>query len=402
MTEYNIDYPLLVLLTGVAILLTMLVKLLCDRMRITPVAGYLVLGFLLRWSDRSLGLLEKGGLEIFHFLAVVGLVALLFRVGLESQLARLFKQLGRAGVIWVFNIAGSGLLGFYVAYLMLDIDFTGSLVIGCAMTATSVGISVGVWQEEQVLHKKTGDLLLDVAELDDISAILLMGLLFSVLPLLQAPEAILFEKLAFSTAVFTGKLLLFGVICYLFSIFTEHPVVTFFRKNEKPPVAMLAVLGLGFIIAALAGQLGFSLAIGAFFAGLVFSRDPEAVRMEAYFLPLYNFFSPFFFIGVGLDIDPALLGDGVGIGLVLLVVAIVGKVVTNALPMLAYSSGMTALIVGLSMVPRAEITMLISQHGLKKGYISGEVFAAMAIVSALTCIVAPLAVKPLLVKWPPP
>lgn len=402
MTEYEVNYPMLVLLTGVALLLTMGVKLVSDRLRITPVAGYLLLGFLLRWSDRASGLLEKGGLEIFHFLAVIGLIVLLFRVGLESRISRLFRQLNRAGLVCLVNIAGSGLLGFYVVYVMLDIDFAASLIVGCAMTATSVGISVGVWQEADVLNTKTGDLLLDVAELDDITAILLMGLLFSVLPVLQQSDIIPLEPLAVSTAVFGGKLILFGIICYLFSIFTEHPIVTFFRKNEKPPIAMLAVVGIGFIIAALAGRLGFSVAIGAFFAGLVFSRDPEAVRMEASFLPLYSFFSPFFFIGIGLDIDPALLREGAGIGLVFVVVAIAGKVLANGLPMLFYGSGATALLVGISMVPRAEITMLISQHGMNKGYISGEVFAALAMVSAATCIAAPLAVKPLLAKWPPP
>jgi Kef-type K+ transport system membrane component KefB len=165
---------------------------------------------------------------------------------------------------------------------------------------------------------------------------------------------------------------------------------------------MLAVAGIGIIIAAVAGLIGFSLAIGAFFAGLVFSRDPEAVRMEASFLPVYELFSPFFFIGIGLKIDPDSFTSALGLGCILAVAAIAAKVIADGIPV-SLMRGMTGgLLIGISMVPRAEIAMVIMQKGLTLGdwAVPKQVFGAMVVVSAATCILSPVAVRVMLREWP--
>lgn len=401
MIEYHMNFPQLVLLTGIALLCTMLIKLLCEQVRVSPVVGYLLLGFGLRWADRPFELLGQGGDAIFHFLATIGVITLLFRVGLSSELRKLFGQLRRASLVWIADVTVSGLAGYGAASFLLGLDTVTSLIVGAAMTATSVGISIGLWQEEGATETESGSLLLDVAELDDISAIVIMGLLFSLLPLLQQQQASLLQPVLITSAVFGAKMIGFGILCFFLARFMEHPFIEFFRRHERPPVAMLAVIGLSFLIASLAGLIGFSVAIGAFFAGLVFSRDPEAVHMEASFLPLYSFFSPFFFIGVGLDIDPAAFSGVAGLGLVLVAAAFIGKVLANGLTTLLFTGPLTALTIGFSMIPRAEIAMIIMQRSLNKGYISKEVFTAMVLVSAATCIISPLIVQPLLKRWPP-
>jgi Kef-type K+ transport system membrane component KefB len=93
------------------------------------------------------------------------------------------------------------------------------------------------------------------------------------------------------------------------------------------------VIGIGFIIAAIAGFLVFSVAIGAFCAGLVFSRDQKAVKMEASFIPLYEFFTPFFFITIGLDIEITSLTRSIPLALVLLAAAVIGKMLANGIPL---------------------------------------------------------------------
>jgi Kef-type K+ transport system membrane component KefB len=401
MTEFHVDYTILVLLTGATLLTTMAVRLVCDRLRIAPVVGYLVLGFCIRIVDRSVNLLEHGGYEILHFLATIGVITLLFRIGLSSELRKLLGQLKRASMVWVGDVCTSGFLGYGFANFILGFDMSTSLIVGAAMTATSVGISVGVWQHAGALNSSSGDMLLDVAELDDISAIVIMGLLFSMLPMLQQGNLNLLAPVIETTAVFVLKLLAFAFFCYLFARFNEHPFLSFFLRHEKQPIAMLAVIGMGFIIAALAGEIGFSVAIGAFFAGLVFSGDPDAVRMEGSFMPLYAFFSPFFFIGVGLDVNPEAFTSALWPGLILIVGAIIGKVLANGLPSLFFTTKATAITIGLSMVPRAEIAMIIMQRGMQNNYISEKVFAAMVMVSAVTCIFTPLVVQPMLKKWPP-
>jgi Kef-type K+ transport system membrane component KefB len=163
---------------------------------------------------------------------------------------------------------------------------------------------------------------------------------------------------------------------------------------------MLVVVAIGFVIAAVSDMLGFSLAIGAFFAGLVFSRDPNAVKMESSFLPLYSLFSPFFFIGIGLDIDPGIMGTAFGIGGILLVMAILAKVIADGLPVTFMYGAGSGILIGVSMVPRAEIAMVIMKRGLTLGesVVPGKVYAAMVLVSAATCILSPWVVRSLLNK----
>ncbi|MFP3870187.1 MAG: cation:proton antiporter [Syntrophobacteria bacterium] len=403
MIEEAIDFQVLVLLTGAIIVLTMLIKSGLQRAHVPSLVGYLLLGFLIRMADTRWGLLSGGSHEILQFLAKIGLFTLLFRIGLESNLRGLLKQLRRASLVWVGDVAISGLLGFATAFYLLGLSWITSLTVGTAFTATSVGISVAVWQDADALKTANGELLIDLAELDDISAVVLMSLLFSVLPVLkEISSSSMLPVFAKTAGIFFLKLVAFGGVCFAFSLFLERRVTTFFREFEPAPDPMLTVAGVGIMIAALAGVLGFSLAIGAFFAGLVFSRDPQTVKMESSFMPLYELFSPFFFIGIGLNIDPQSLTSAVGLGAVLAVVAILGKVVADGTPMFIMGGLTSAVLIGVSMVPRAEIAMVIMQRGLSLGEwaVPPRVFGAMVVVCAVTCVLAPVLVRPMLKKWP--
>jgi Kef-type K+ transport system membrane component KefB len=290
-----------------------------------------------------------------------------------------------------------------LAAYLLGLGWLTSLVLGVALTATSVGVTAGVWQQSGHLDSEQGRLLIDTAELDDISGVVLMALLFAALPAIRESGGPLLPVLGGTTLVFLAKLLAFTAFCALFARFMEKPLISSFKRLEAPPEPMIMAAGVALIIASLADFLGFSLAIGAFFAGLVFSRDPRTLKMEASFVPLYDFFSPFFFVGIGLEIAPEALLSGLGLGSVLLLVAVAGKVAANLLPVWLMSGLGAGLVIGASMVPRAEIAMVIMQQGLAQGpwAVPQEVYAAMVVVTAGTCILAPLGVRGLLERWPP-
>jgi Kef-type K+ transport system membrane component KefB len=156
------------------------------------------------------------------------------------------------------------------------------------------------------------------------------------------------------------------------------------------------------LIAALADWLGFSLAVGALFAGLVFSRDPVAVRTEASFEDLYAFFTPFFFITIGMHVAPTALTEAIPLGSVLLLAAVIGKWLGAGLPVWLSLGTSSAILAGTSMVPRAEIAMIVMHHGKRLGsdVIPEPVYAGMVMTTALTCIAAPLVLAPLLRRWP--
>ena len=400
----SVDYPLIILLVGLLVMMSLLVKLALERIGLPSLVGFLAIGYLLRIINDHFALLSIGGHEILSFLADVGLATLLFRIGLESNLAGLIRQLPKASLIWIGDVVISGFAGYAAATYLLDQPLTTALFVAAALSATSVGISVGAWQSSSALDSPQGEFLLDVAELDDISAVLLMALLFSLLPEMQQGHSGNMSHLALmTTLVFLGKFLAFVFFCLLFSRYVEKPLTHFFASHKTAPEPMLAIVGVGFIFAALAGLIGFSIAIGAFLIGLVFSRDPEAVKMEGSFQPIYQLFSPFFFIGIGFDLDPTGLGEAAWAGSVLLAVAIAGKLIADGLPVFFLQGWQAALLIGVSMVPRAEIAMVIMSRGRELGdwAVPDHIYSAVVLVSAVTCVAAPLAVRPLVERWPP-
>jgi len=401
--EYELNYPYLIMITGGIIILTMFVKSGTERTSVPSLVGFLLLGLLLRLADTQWAFLGPDCKEILGFLAELGLVTLLFRVGLESNLDGLLSQLRRASVIWSADVIVSGLTGFASAFYLLGLTWVTSLIVATALTATSVGICVSVWEENNALKSSNGELLMDVAELDDISAVVLMAMLFSVLAALKGnAETHWVQVLPKTIAAFLVKLLLFGGFCFLFSRFVERPVTDYFKNLKSPPDPMLVMVGISFMIAALAALLGFSLAIGAFFAGLVFSRDPRAVKMENSFLPLYELFTPFFFIGIGLAIDPGTIMSALGLGTVLLMAAVAGKFIADGIPIWRMTGLKSGVLIGASMVPRAEIAMVIMHRGLGLGHwaVPAQVYGAMVMVSTATCILSPVMVHALLKRWP--
>ncbi len=405
----HVNYPFLILLTGGLMVLTVLLKTALERTPVPPLVGYLLLGLLLRWLEEHSGLPHPGAEEIFGFLGKIGVILLLFKIGLESDLKGLLTQLRRASMVWCCNVLVSGLLGFAAAFWLLNLAMIPSLVVATAMTATSVGISIAVWERADAAQSENGEFLIDVAELDDISAVVLMALLFALLPQLREVglesgmmNGDLLATVGKTAGLFFLKIVAFGALCYLFSRYVERHITEWIQSVAARPALMILVIGIGLMFAAAAGLLKFSLAIGAFFAGLVFSRDPRCVKEEAAILPLYEMFTPFFFIGIGLELELAALGDALWLGGALTVVAIGTKLLANVIPIYFLRGFQGATLIGISMVPRAEITMIIMQKGASLGDWAAppSVFAAMVLVSAVTCMAAPVAVRSLLRRWP--
>ncbi|WP_019509374.1 cation:proton antiporter [Pleurocapsa sp. PCC 7319] len=175
----------LVLLVGITIILSILIKAGLERIGIPALVGYLLLGVTVGFINNQIYFLSPSVREVYAFLAELGIISLLFRVGLESNLAGLIRQLPHACFILLGNLSFSGILGFFAASKLLQLDLIPSLFISIALMATSVGISVNVWQEAQALNTDNGELLIDIAEMDDIAAIALMSLFFAMIPVLN-------------------------------------------------------------------------------------------------------------------------------------------------------------------------------------------------------------------------
>lgn len=394
--------PLLDLLIGALIVLAILFRTAFVRVGLPALAGFIALGLLLRIADDTVNLVSADGRVVLEFLGRIGVVTILFRVGLESDLPGLVKKLPRAMPIWLSNVVVSGVPGYWVAHHWLGMALIPSLFIAIALTATSIAVTAEIWSDAGAIGSANGELLLDVAELDDISAIALLALLVAVVPVLNGgTEATITGALVGAAGAFLVKAFIFGGFCLMFARHAGHRIAPLI-KALKPPGGILLVAGIGIIIAASASQFGFSLAIGALFAGLVFSRNPDVVLMEASFEPVHDFFMPFFFITVGLTMDPQSLASASILGLVLLTVAILGKVIGAGVPAYFTAGWSGAVLIGISMVPRAEIALVIARQGRDMGEwaLTSEGYSALVLIVAVTSTLVPAVVRVLLRRWP--
>ena len=401
--EHHIAF--LIFLVGALISISLWIKTILHKRNVPPLIGFVLLGWVLRTVDNMWSFLPETAPAILHFLSDIGIIVLLFRIGSQSHIKALIAQLSRASFLAISNILLSGVLGFYVSYALLSIPFIPSLFIAVALTATSIGISVSIWKEYKILDTQEGALLLDLVALDDVVAIVLMGILFNLAPIIHENITVLTTQLiAIPALIICGKLFLFIFFCYLFSHYIESDLTKYLRKYEAKPDPMITVAGIGFMIASLAAFLGFSVALGAFFAGIAFSRDSKADKKESSFKTLEDFFIPFFFIGIGFKVSTISFTMVLGYSLVLLICAVIGKVLGVYFPArFIRINRLNALILGISMIPRAEVAMITMDHGLRLGHwaVSQDIYTTMVLISLITSISAPLILQPILRLNPP-
>lgn len=391
------DSGLLLITLGAILALGPLTKGICRRLG-TPVSvGYIVLGLIL---GSAIGPADAASIPIFSgtfsALAQLGVVALLFRVGLRSHTSELLRKLPDASVIWIGNVLGTFAVGFAVSRFGLHWSLETSLVLGTALSATSIAVSMAVWDELGLANSDTGAMLLDVAELDDLSAVVLLAVLLGALPGMLNGDVSMWISAGSSSILILIKLAIFIVGCYLFAHYLEARFTGFNRRMSDTRASLtISILGAGLVIAAIADYMGFSSAIGALFAGLAFSRDPEAVRTDGGFTYFYEFLTPFFFIHIGMQVELGMLVDAIDVGLLLLVVAVISKLVFTVAPALLSMNRRNAINLGISMVPRAEIALVVIYEcqAIDNRIVPPEMFAGIVLVSLITSIVSPIALR---------
>lgn len=389
------DNLLLITLGGLLVISPM-IKSLLKRVGIPPAVGYIMLGFFVSTLNQQWAFIDTFFENTFTVLAHIGVVALLFRVGLKSHPQTLLDKLPEASFIWVGDVLTNLVFGFVLAHYGLAFSLETSMVIATAFSATSVAVSVAVWSDAGKLNTPTGQLLIDVAELDDLSGVVLLAVILALIPVIQNDGLSILPLVGSTALIVMLKLALFITCCYLFAQYLEVRFTRFSREIEGSTTALtITILGAGLVIAAMAGYLGFSLAIGALFAGLAFSRDRQAVRTDAKFAYFYELFTPFFFIHIGMQIDPTSLIPSLDLGILLFIVAALGKFIGVAIPALRYLEKRNASLLGVSMIPRAEIALVIIFQCRQLGdeIISDELFAAFVFMSLASSIFSPLILR---------
>jgi Kef-type K+ transport system membrane component KefB len=328
-----------------------------------------------------LGIVEAT--EVLEVFAELGVVFILFWVGLETRIGELL-QVGRTaasvGVLGVVIPLAAG-VGLGLAY---GESAEASVFLGAALVATSVGITSAVLVGIGQLRTRPGRTILGAAVVDDILAMLIVAVATG----FAASE---------SGSVDVNELLVIAGMAIGFVAFFALGGTRFMRRFphvlkaprfSESPLLPAVILCLG--LAALAAEIGLAAIIGAFLAGLMVAETTEQHPIEEEVAPLYAFFAPFFFAAIGIQIDLGALADGDAPALlgVVTVVAVLTKLGGAWLG--ARSLGRDeALFVGVGMVPRGEVGIIVASIGLGAGVLADELFAVVVAMSVITTLAVP-------------
>ena len=350
---------------------------LAQRMRMPGVVGEIVAGALL--GPSLLSWVHPG--VVLDALAEVGVVFLLFAVGLETRLV----DLKRVGLI-AFMVGTLGVIvPFGGASLWAHLEgfaWNKSMFIAAAFVATSAGITARVLQEMHALQRREAHVILAAAVIDDILAMLLLGVVVST----QGSGVADPVHLLIVVAEAVGFVVVVGWlgtrVARRRSAWLERPRMTM--------SALSIVLALCLGLAWLSTRFGLAAIIGAFLAGLIASETEQRAQLEHQMKPLLTLLTPFFFVmtGVKLDVRVFLNPDA----LIMLSIATLLAVVTKWLG--AYLGSLklghrSAMAVGIGMVPRGEVGVVVASLGLAAGVFSAEVYAVIVAMSLLTSILTP-------------
>lgn len=330
-----------------------------------------------------LGIVSPG--ETLEVFAELGVVFLLFWVGLETRLSDLREVGGVATRVGVLGMAIPLVAGFAAAEAF-GAETKTSLFVGASLVATSVGITSAVLIDLGALKSLAARTILGAAVIDDILAMVLLAVAVGIAKDngLDITSVLLVIALAVGFVVFVG---LGGT-----RIAARWPDIFHAPRFAESPLMPAVILCLG--LAAFSAEIGLAAIIGAFLAGMIVAETRDRGDFEQEVAPLYAFFPPFFFVFIGLQVDlgsladPEVLAALAGITLLALATKFAGAWLG------ARSLGArNALAVGVGMVPRGEVGIIVAGIGATAGVVSGSLFTVIVGMSILTTLVAPPLLK---------
>ncbi len=359
------------------------VTLLFRALKQPVVLGYIVAGFLVgphfRWLPN---IIDSGSVQVW---AEIGVIFLLFALGLEFSFKKLARVGAPASITAIVEVTGMVAIGYFIGR-MFSWNSMDSLFLGGILAISSTTIIIRAFDELQVKTRGFAKLVFGVLIIEDLVAILLLV----VLTTLSVSREFSGQELAITLVKFS----FFLTLWFLLGIFL---VPTFMKrvKNYLSSETLLVVaLGLCFLMVVLAAKVGFSPALGAFIMGSILAETPEGERIEHMILPVKNLFGAVFFVSVGMLIDPDILISYAVPILVITLATIVGKFwTTTSGALLAGQSLRHSVQAGMSLAQIGEFSFIIAALGLNLKVTSDFLYPIAISVSAITTFTTPYLIR---------
>jgi Kef-type K+ transport system membrane component KefB len=315
-------------------------------------------------------------------LAQLGVLILLFEVGLESDLDELLKAGLQAALVAVVGVV----LPFVAGYALMHWSGYPPLVavfVGATLTATSVGITARVLADLGRLQDAAANVVLGAAVVDDILGLIILAVVTGV-----AQTGLVSLG---GVALLSGKAVVFLVVALFLGLKLAPALVRWIGRLRARGTLVVYAVVFAVALAALADLIGLATIIGAFAAGLILATTERRAHIEERIKPVADLLVPVFFVTVGMKVEPAMLNPfapnaQLGIAMLLTAVAVASKLAAG---LAVYQRGVRRWPVGVGMVPRGEVGLIFAGTGLAVGVVATDLYSALVVAVMLTTFVAP-------------
>jgi Kef-type K+ transport system membrane component KefB len=337
-------------------------------------------------SPEALGAVFDSQSEVISVLAEIGVIILLFEIGLESDLRQL-KEVGiQATVVACVGVAAPFAAGTVGLMMLFAVPAIPAIFAGAALTATSIGITSKVLSELGQLKSKEGQIIVGAAVIDDVLGIIVLAVVASLAKTGEIDVVNVIYLIASATTFLVGSIFLGGVFNKSFVTVVEGLKT---RGNIVVPAFVFA-----FFMAFLGNAIHLEAILGAFAAGLVLDETDARNELDELIKPIADLLVPIFFVTVGARADLRVLNPavpenqaGLLIAVFLIAVAIAGKLITG---WTAFGQpGLNRLAIGVGMIPRGEVGLVFAGIGAASGVLDKPLEVSIIIMVILTTFLAP-------------
>lgn len=347
------------------------------------VLGYIVAGFL---ASPNFTYLPSVTTESnIDFWAQIGIIALLFSLGLEFSFKKLMNAGGSAVVTALIIMGGMMCAGFAIGHV-LGFSNINCLFLGGMLSMSSTTIIIKAFNDLGIQHKKFASLVFAVLIVEDLFAVVMMVILSSI----AVNNSVAGGEMLYSIS----KLVFFLVMWFLVGVIVLPSLLNRIRAYLNSETLVLVSMGLCLGMAVVSVMCGFSLALGAFVMGSILAGTSFAERIERVIMPIKDLFGSVFFISVGMMVNPDVIVTYAGPILALSAVVIVGMIVFGTSGMLITGQSLkVAMESGFSLTQIGEFAFIIATLGMSLGVLDSTIYPIVVAVSVLTTFTTPYFIR---------
>ena len=324
--------------------------------------------------------------EVISILSELGVIILLFEIGLESKLHELLKVGPQAAIVAVVGVAVPFAAGTGGLIALFGVSPIPAIFAGAALTATSIGITSKVLSELGHLSSREGQIIIGAAVLDDVLGIIVLAVVASLAKTGEVDVSNILYLIVSATVFLVGAILL--------GRFFNTSFVSIAEQLQTRGKLVIPALIFAFIMAYIGAAIHLEAILGAFAAGLVLEETDTRKELDEQIVPIADILVPIFFVTVGARTDLGVLNpaipsnrEGLTLAIFLIAVAIIGKVVTGLT--VFGQPGINRLAIGVGMIPRGEVGLVFAGVGSASGALSEAMEAAIIMMVILTTFLAP-------------